>query len=397
MTQNVRTPKIWTVILAAGAGHRFGTPEELPKQFQQLGDPNGAKQSVLDWAVTTATGVSDGVVVTIAPDMRDVVGFDATNIQIIDGGVLRSDSVRNALAVIGDDVELILIHDAARPLATPDTYERVINALKDGADAVVPIVDIPDTLRHRHPQEATIDKATAHDGIIQDSTVDRSTLVAVQTPQGFRANIIREAHASSDDATDDATLVERLGYKITMVDGDRLGTKVTHQSDLRFLNAQLAPAHAGIRIGHGYDSHAFSDDPSRKLILGGVTFESERGLAGHSDADVIAHAVTDALLAAANLPDIGQMFPDTDPVFKDANSLELLSQATQAVESVGWSPVNASVTVVLDAPRIAPMREKMSQILSEAVGAPVTVTGKSTEGTGAAVGVTAHAVALVTQ
>ena len=136
MTQNVRTPKIWTVILAAGAGHRFGTPEELPKQFQQLGDPNGAKQSVLDWAVTTATGVSDGVVVTIAPDMRDVVGFDATNIQIIDGGVLRSDSVRNALAVIGDDVELILIHDAARPLATPDTYERVINALKDGADAV---------------------------------------------------------------------------------------------------------------------------------------------------------------------------------------------------------------------------------------------------------------------
>ncbi len=152
------------------------------------------------------------------------------------------------------------------------------------------------------------------------------------------------------------------------------------------------------RVGQAFDVHAYTDDPSRVLVLGGVAFESARGLIGHSDADVIAHVCADALLGAAGLGDIGQMFPDTDPSLAGADSIELLRRASNAVRSAGWRPGNIDCSVVLDAPKISPVKEEMQNKLSEACGAPVTVTGRRTEGVGAlgrGEGIAAWAVALV--
>lgn len=155
-----------------------------------------------------------------------------------------------------------------------------------------------------------------------------------------------------------------------------------------------------VRVGQGFDVHPFSDDPARPLVLGGARFDGERGLAGHSDADVVAHAVIDALLGAAGLGDIGQHFPDTDPALVGADSIELLRLAMAAVRAAGWQPANVDCTVVLEAPRLAPRRDEVQQRLSDAVGAPVTVKGKRAEGIGAlgrGEGVACLAVALVTR
>ena len=157
-------------------------------------------------------------------------------------------------------------------------------------------------------------------------------------------------------------------------------------------------ADVGMRVGQGFDVHRYSDDPQRTLVLGGVRFEGERGLDGHSDADAVAHACIDALLAAAGLADIGQMFSDRDPAWAGADSLDLLRRAADAVRAAGWDAVNVSCTAVLDSPRLAPHRAVMEQRLSAAAGAPVTVTGRSSEGVGAlgrGEGVAAMAVALV--
>jgi 2-C-methyl-D-erythritol 2,4-cyclodiphosphate synthase len=155
-----------------------------------------------------------------------------------------------------------------------------------------------------------------------------------------------------------------------------------------------------VRVGQGFDVHPFSDDPGRRLVLGGVTFDGEAGLVGHSDADAVAHAVIDALLGAAGLGDIGQHFPDTDPDLEGADSLELLRRATAEVRAHGWTPGNVDCTVVLEAPKLAPKRAEMERCLTDAVGAPVTVKGKRAEGLGALgrrEGVACFAVALVTR
>lgn len=157
-------------------------------------------------------------------------------------------------------------------------------------------------------------------------------------------------------------------------------------------------ADVGVRVGQGFDVHRYSDDPERTLVLGGVHFEEERGLHGHSDADVVAHACIEALLAAAGLADIGQFFSDTDPAWAGADSLDLLSQAADAVRDAGWDPVNVSCTAVLDSPKLAPHRQLMQARLGAAAGTPVTVTGRHSEGVGAlgrGEGVAAWAVALV--
>jgi 2-C-methyl-D-erythritol 2,4-cyclodiphosphate synthase len=155
-----------------------------------------------------------------------------------------------------------------------------------------------------------------------------------------------------------------------------------------------------VRVGQGVDVHPFSDDPDRPLVLGGVTFEGERGLAGHSDADVVAHAVTDALLGAAGLGDIGQHFPDTDPALADADSVDLLRRAVADVRAAGWQPENVDCTVVTESPKLAPRRAEMEACLSAAVGAPVSVKGKRAEGLGAlgrGEGIACTAVALVSR
>ncbi|MDH4146563.1 MAG: 2-C-methyl-D-erythritol 4-phosphate cytidylyltransferase [Acidimicrobiia bacterium] len=410
------SPEVWTIVVAGGSGSRFGRA----KQFEVLGG-----RSVLARSVERAAAVSAGVVVVLAEGQRLPPDITPGSVaQLAAGGATRSESVRSGLRLVPGDAAIVVVHDAARPLASGELFDAVIAAVRAGADAAVPAVALTDTIRR-----------------VGGGTLDRSELVAVQTPQAFRADRLREVHSGSAEATDDATLVERNGGSVVLVDGETTNLKLTHAVDLALAEvlATSAPAGettfpmpeapppmpettsnqvasnplaaaspsedgprgaalAGLRVGHGYDIHRSSDDPARTLVLGGVTFPGERGLEGHSDADAIAHAVTDALLGAAGLGDIGQHFPDTDPRYAGADSRLLLAEAVAAVRAAGWDPLNVDCTVVAERPKLAPRRAEIQQVLTGIVGAPVTVKGKRAERLGAlgrSEGIACSAVALL--
>ena len=404
---------VWAVVVAAGSGARFGAP----KQFADLGG-----RPVLERAAAGAAAWAEGVVAVIPagsagpPGLRDrlVDLVRPAAARVVAGGASRSESVRRGLDAVPGHAEVVLVHDGARPLASAGLYCRVVAAVRAGADAAVPTVPVSDSLR-RH-----------------GSAVDRAEFAAVQTPQGFRAAALRAAHAAGASATDDATLVEAAGGRVVEVEGEPGNIKITTPADLQMAEALLdepgptGPGSglgvgagerpggegglgagerfggeggvSGLRVGHGFDVHHYSDDPGRALVLGGERFEGCRGLAGHSDADVVAHACIEALLGAAGLGDIGAMFPDSDPALSGADSIGLLAEAAAAVRAAGWAPVNVDCSVVLDAPMLAPRLPAMRSRLSQAAGAPVTVSGRRSEGVGAlgrGEGVAAWAVALV--
>ena len=416
---------VWAVVAAAGSGTRFGAP----KQFADLGG-----RPVLERAAAGAAAWAEGVVAVIPadsarqPGLRDRLAalVRPAAARVVAGGASRSESVRRGLDAVPGEAEVVLVHDGARPLASADLYRRVVAAVRAGADAVVPTVPVSDSLRRR------------------GSAVDRAEFAAVQTPQGFRAAALRAAHAAGASATDDATLVEAAGGRVVEVEGEPGNIKITDPADLQMAAALLGDDSAsprvqqagtadlqmaaallgepgspglgaesgagaggrpggeggrlGLRVGHGFDVHRYSDDPGRVLVLGGERFEGCRGLAGHSDADAVAHACIEALLGAAGLGDIGSMFPDSDPSLSGADSIELLAEAAAAVRAAGWAPVNVDCSVVLDAPMLAPRLSAMRSRLSQAAGAPVTVSGRRSEGVGAlggGEGVAAWAVALV--
>ena len=201
---------VWAVVVAAGSGDRYGGP----KQYERLGD-----RRVLDWSLGAARAACDGVVVVVHPDRA---GADEGADAVVAGGATRSDSVRAGLAAVPDEATVVLVHDAARPLAPAAVWRRVIEAVRAGADAVVPAVPVVDTLRE-----------------VGGSTVDRSRFVAVPTPLGFGADALRSAHASGGEATDDAALVEAAGGMVLVVDGDPAAAKITRPTDLRVLEAFL--------------------------------------------------------------------------------------------------------------------------------------------------------------
>lgn len=393
---------VWAVVAAAGSGSRFGAP----KQFADLGG-----RPVLDRSVAVAAAGAEGVVAVVSagsdrrpPGLRDWLAdlVRPAAVRVVTGGETRSESVRRGLEAVPAAAEVVLVHDGARPLASAELCRRVVAAVRAGADAAVPTVPVADSLRRR------------------GAAVDRAEFAAVQTPQGFRAAALRAAHATGAEATDDATLVEAAGGRVVLVEGEPGNIKITTPADLRMAEALLGEpdrpglragsgfdagerlgaggGDPGLRVGHGFDVHRYSDDPGRVLVLGGERFEGHRGLAGHSDADAVAHACIEALLGAAGLGDIGTMFPDSDPVLSGADSIGLLAQAAAAVRAAGWAPVNVDCTVVLDALMLAPHLPAMRSRLSQAAGAPVTVSGRRSEGVGAlgrGEGVAAWAVALV--
>ena len=346
---------MWAVVVAGGAGTRFGAA----KQYVEL-----AGRRVLDWSVAAARAASDGVVVVVPADDAGtaVDGADA----VVAGGATRAASVRCGLAAVPADAAVIVVHDAARPAASPALFRSVVAAVRAGAEAVVPGVPVADTLRR-----------------LAGGTVDRDAVVAVQTPQGFRAEVLRGAHAGGGEATDDAGLVEAAGGTVEVVPGEPANRKLTHPEDRAALEAALAPGSAvTTRVGMGFDVHPLGDDPERPMVLGGVSFPGP-GLVGHSDADVIAHACADALLGAAGLGDIGSHFPDTDPGLAGADSIELLRAVGDELRTTGWRVGNVDCSVVCDTPKIGPHREQMQARLSDAAGGPVTVKGKRPEGLGA--------------
>lgn len=357
---------VWTVVVAGGSGTRFGGP----KQYELLGT-----RRVLDWAVAAARTAGDGVVVVVPQ-------ADATREGGVPGGATRSESVRAGLAHVPPTATIICVHDGARPFADEDLFRRVIAAVAHGADGAVPGVAVADTIKQVDGTGTVVE------------TPARSDLVAVQTPQAFRADVLRAAHTSPgplrDSATDDAALVEAGGGRVVVVPGDIANRKITDPADLSWARERVGASDMGgsemggsdIRVGQGFDIHRFSDDTTRPLILGGVVFEG-RGLHGHSDADAVAHAVTDALLGAAGLGDIGEHFPDTDPRWMGADSLALLRDAAAKVRLAGWRVGNVDCSVVCEEPRLAPRRAEMQARLSAAAGGPVTVKGRRAEGLGA--------------
>lgn len=363
-TESANQPEsVWTIVVAGGAGARFGGL----KQYESLGS-----QRVLDWAVAAARAASDGVVVVVpAADVAREGG--------VAGGATRSESVRAGLAHVPAEATIVCVHDGARPFASSDVFARVVSAVVAGADGAIPGVAVADTI-----------KQVAADGLVVH-TPQRAELMAVQTPQAFRADVLRAAYLAGAAATDDAALVEAAGGRVVVVAGDTHNRKITGPDDLTWARRHVAESVKGgpkmsvpmIRVGQGFDIHRFSDDPSRPLVLGGVTFEGARGLHGHSDADAVAHAVTDALLGAAGLGDIGEHFPDTDPQWKGADSLVLLRHAVTLVQEAGFVVGNVDCSVVCETPKLAPHRATMQQRLSEAAGAPVTVKGRRAEGLGA--------------
>lgn len=351
---------IWAVVVAAGVGTRFGGL----KQYERLGD-----RRVLDWAVEAARTVAAGVVLAVPPE-RARESVEGANV-VVAGGASRSDSVRAALAAVPPEADVIVVHDAARPLAPPWLFRAVMDAIEQGADGAVPALPVSDTIKR------------VGKGVVLE-TLDRSDVVAVQTPQAFRAPILRRAHEPQHDATDDAALVEAVGGQVVVVVGDPDNVKLTSPADLahaRDRAGRTGPALA--RVGMGFDVHPFSAEVGRRLVLGGVEVEGAAGLAGHSDADVVSHAVADALLGAAGQGDLGSHFPDHDPTWAGADSLVLLRRVVEIVAAAGWRPANVDCAVVADAPRLADHLPLMQERLTAVVRADVTVKAKRAEGIGA--------------
>ena len=217
------TNGVWVVIVAAGSGSRYGAA----KQFMDLGG-----RRVIDWAVDEASRHAEGVVVVVppnpVPEDHDPTVDSSTQLRVVSGGASRSESVRRGLALVPDTADIVLVHDGARPLASSEIYQAVISAVRDGADGAVPAVPVTDTMRWRG-----------------GGSVDRAGLVSVQTPQGFGADLLRRAHASDAEATDDATLVETAGGTVEVVDGDRRNLKITTPHDLTVAAALISDGRAG--------------------------------------------------------------------------------------------------------------------------------------------------------
>jgi 2-C-methyl-D-erythritol 4-phosphate cytidylyltransferase/2-C-methyl-D-erythritol 2,4-cyclodiphosphate synthase len=374
--------KTAAIIAGAGSGHRLGA--DLPKALVKLID-----KTLVEHAVAALAPVAELIIVT-APagfenKFKELLGDQVT---VIAGGVLRSDSIRIALEKIPASYEYVLVHDAARAIASTELAKNIVAELAKGEQAVIPALDVVDTIKE-------VDAS----GYVR-STPDRSTLRAVQTPQGFVKSVLAHAHSSAEDATDDAALVEAIGIKVKVIAGEERALKITTKSDLaRAVQILLPNSEKQIRVGIGTDAHAFSSDSSRKLWLAGLLWDGEVGVDGHSDGDVAAHAICDALLSAANLGDLGSNFGVSDPKYAGASGATLLTETLNKVNGAGFEIQNVAVQIVGNRPKIGPRRAEAISALSSALGGtPVSVSATSTDGlgfTGEGKGLSAIATALI--
>jgi 2-C-methyl-D-erythritol 4-phosphate cytidylyltransferase/2-C-methyl-D-erythritol 2,4-cyclodiphosphate synthase len=358
----------WCIVVAGGSGSRFGGL----KQFESI---DGI--TVLEQSVRVARMHVAKVVAVVPTGYEGTPGRFGADL-VVPGGATRSDSVKAGLAVVGENASHVLVHDGARPFVTGDVFLRVLAALADGARAVIPVLDVTDTV-----------KEIEGDHIVR--TLDRNKLAIVQTPQGFTRDALAAMYALGRVESDDAALAELIGIPVLCVAGDAGNVKITRPSDRLLLNAgahrsSLVDTVAQeivrtIRVGFGFDAHRFSDDPRRKLVLCGVEFDG-LGLEGHSDADVGCHAVADALLGAAGEGGIGDHFPASDMALSGANSLQLLGACRDKVEAKGFVLVNTDLTLICETPVLAPRRMEMERRLSNVLGSSVCVKGKRTEGLG---------------
>ena len=374
--------KTAAIIAAAGMGHRIGA--DLPKSLIKLID-----KTLLERAVANLAPVAQLLIVT-APagyesEYKKLLG---DQVEVITGGVLRSDSIRIAISKIPNNYEYVLVHDAARALASTRLASEVLNQLIQGQQAVIPTLEVIDTIKEIDSQ-----------GYVRN-TLNRSSLKIVQTPQGFSRSVLERAHQASEDATDDAALVEALGIKVKTIAGEEQALKITTKSDIqKAINFLLPDNQKQLRVGIGVDAHAFSKDKDRKLALAGLIWPDEIGLDGHSDGDVAAHAICDAILSAAGLGDLGSNFGVADSKYKGATGEQMLKESLERVKAAGFEIENVAVQIVGNRPKIAPKRAQAISALSKALsGAKVSLAATSTDGlgfTGEGKGLSALATALL--
>ncbi len=384
------------IIAAAGQGVRLGG--DWPKQFLSLGGRPILERSV---DVFMLSDRITEVVVAVPPDaVEDVPEYlrgRVKPIQIVEGGARRQDSVARAFALVSGRADVVVIHDAARPLVSADLIRRAVDAAVEFGAAIVAL-----------PASDTVKRGGADRIIVE--TLPRGEMFLAQTPQAFRVGILRDALAqanSSIEATDEAALAERAGHRVRLIDGDPRNIKITTLDDLAAAERLIGSPSQGrvdataLRIGNGYDLHRLV--VGRPLVLGGVVIPFDKGLEGHSDADALCHAVTDAILGGAGAGDIGRRFPDTDAAWKDADSLALLARAAEIVAAAGFSVVSVDAVVIAERPKLVPYTDAMRASLARAMGVAanrISVKGRTNEGVdsvGAGESIAVHAVALVSK
>jgi len=380
---------VTAIIAAGGSGRRLGAA--VPKQLLEVGGISLLQRSVE--AFTTHPRIADVIVALPPPLAQNPPGW-LSGVRVVAGGERRQDSVAKAFDALPDASEIVLVHDAARPFVTPAVIDRAIAAAAAYGAAIV-AMPVSDTVKRVAHADA--------DSVIVE-TLPRDEIVLAQTPQAFRRDVLKAAIAvgrTEGLATDEAMLAERAGHRVHVVAGDAANVKITTAADLESARDRVMSASTISRVGVGYDLHRLVE--GRPLVLAGVLVPSERGALGHSDADVICHAVTDAILGGARAGDIGQHYPDSDPTWKDADSLALLRDAVGIIRRRGWSVANVDVVVILERPKLAPYRAAMEEKLAIALGVPtdaISVKAKTNEGVdavGRGEAITAHAVALLTR
>jgi len=387
--------RVGAVLVAAGRSTRMGGVDKL------WVDLHGRPVVAWSLAALADSGVVDRLALVVASDRlrearRHIRRYEIAW-TVVEGGERRRDSVAAGLDALGD-CEWVIVHDGARPFVTPDLVRRGLDAARATGAAVagLPVTD-------------TIKRVLGGDVV---ETLVRGELRAVQTPQVFRREMLRAAlAATTEDVTDEATLLERRGTTVRVYDGDITNRKITTPDDLTAATGTLTALEEGFRhavgpvrtssprVGTGFDVHAFAE--RRRLILGGVEIPHKRGLAGHSDGDALVHAVIDALLGAAARGDVGQWFPSNDPAHRDADSLHLLRTVVAALVSENWEIGNVDVTVIAERPRLAEHVPSMRANLAGALGvalADVSVKATTSDRLGAigeGRGIAAQAVALL--
>jgi 2-C-methyl-D-erythritol 4-phosphate cytidylyltransferase/2-C-methyl-D-erythritol 2,4-cyclodiphosphate synthase len=386
---------VTAIIAAGGRGERLGGV--VPKQLVPVGGRSLLERSV---SLFVTHPLVDEIIVAlpgdIVADPPPYLRVSPKPLRLVVGGERRQDSVVNAFKVASDRSDVFVIHDAARPFASAELVTRTIEAAAESGAAVAAM-----------PASDTVKRARIGPpggGREVQETIPRETIYLAQTPQAFRRDVLRDAIAFAEtgvEVTDEATLAERAGHRVRLVAGDQSNIKITTPGDLSIAEAIVGGSRPApvTRAGTGYDLHRLVE--GRLLTLGGVTIPFERGLLGHSDADAVCHAVTDAILGAAGAGDIGRHFPDTDQQWRGASSLDLLRRASALVGRQGYTVVNVDVVVIAERPKVGGYADAMRRNLADAIGiraADVSVKGKTNEGVGElgrGEAIAVHAIALI--
>jgi len=387
--------KTVAIIPAGGAGKRLKS--HIAKQFLML---DNVPVLVHALKVFQESARINEIIIALPPDeivsvrQELIEKYGLTKIvNVVAGGRERQDSVRNCLFAIKNGCDFVVVHDAVRPFVSEELIKNVIEAAAEAGAASIG-VKAKDTI-----------KETGEDNRVS-ATIPRHNLWLTQTPQAFKYELLKEAFSAADSekyyGTDDASLVERIGKEVRMVEGSYENIKLTTHEDMLIADALMKKGNKVVlRNGFGYDSHRFA--PDRKLILGGVEIPFDKGLWGHSDADALVHAICDALLGAAGHGDIGRHFPDHDQEYKDISSMILLEKVNKMIKAKGFSINNIDATVVMEQPKLAPHAAMMVSNIARVLKIPedcVNIKAKTNEGmglTGQNEGVAVFATAAVTE